>query len=113
MSKAARLNALNNALTAAEGHLFNLNLGARASVALVGLEGAELIWGKFDDGEWGLIVRSANGQLRRILEASIDERVASAHVLPALLVAVHEAATENLKKIDDAIEAAWAFVKGQ
>lgn len=109
MTRSRRLDVLNTALIAAEGRLYDLNLGAPGCVHLTA--DTFLFWDKIE-GKWGLGVGS-EGAPKRLLECSAEERVQAALLLDELLGDIKDSADEQGQQITAAVEAADAFLADQ
>jgi hypothetical protein len=131
-TRAGKLDSLNEALRAAEAHLYELNVGVAGDVVIrseaeigedakghqhhIGEVQTHLVWAK-RDGAWALHVDTVfEGDVlstSRILEASAAARQLAASNLPQLLAVLRTNADAELREIDEAAEAAFKFARGE
>lgn len=108
MTRVQLLNALNEALLAAEAHLYALNPGVAAAVEMS--DGAALVWER-NNGAWRLFVEHGD-QTKHVLECSVEQRVLAANALPEMMKELREAAAEDTADIRAAIATAKGFARG-
>lgn len=113
VSRAAALDRLNAALSAAGEFLYSLNLGVSGAVPLS--PGRTLLWTKAH-GKWGLYVEYADTtphEIIAILQTSAQDRKNAATILPALLQDIRSNLDEETAEIKAATAFALAFARGE
>jgi hypothetical protein len=120
------LDALGAALSAAEKRLFEMNLGVEGGISILSSSpwgdddepSPILRWGKFN-GEWCLYVEEGREndpdtwRTSKLLQASADVRRLAAHALPELLKQLRAKRVQDVGAINEATQAALAFVRGE